>query len=103
MSPVTRMHHSIDVSRYYRLPPDVRARFDFWLEQTGLRDKKVVELRLAEGYVVIDRYAVDDDGKYVLDADGKALVVETETVPVKVPPPREVFEIPSAVMQEVVE
>lgn len=87
-----RLHRTIDVERYFRLPRDARVRFDVWLKDSGLMDKKVVHLELDEGYVTIERLAVDDNGKYLLSPDGKEVVLTTERIVVKAPPPREAFE-----------
>lgn len=67
-------------------------RFDGWLEATGLKDRKVVELTLGEGYVTIQRILLDDDGIPVRNDAGDEFVLTTERVPVSTMPPREAFD-----------
>lgn len=72
---------SIDVSRYFRLPSDVRVRFDAWLRAENLIDKKVVRLTLGEGKITVERWR-DEDGR---------LVDIIEEIPASSLPPQEAF------------
>ena len=82
-----RIPLSIDVGQYRSLPPDVRVRFDGWLEAEGLRDERIIRLRLGEGVIVAERYATDDSGHPIIDELGDELVVERVEYRVATLPP----------------
>lgn len=83
------MHLTMDLARYWKLPPGVKAQFDGWLDAENLTERRVMHLTLTEGAVVIERFATDDEGKVLIE-DGEPVRV-TETVPVSTLPPKEAF------------
>lgn len=89
--PVTPpIHVSIDLDRYWRLPRDVRLRFDGWLKAEDLIDKYLVKFSLAEGYIEATVVQRDEDGQVVVVGD--EIQYETRRIPVRTLPPREAFD-----------
>lgn len=85
-----RMHLEMDMDRYLRLPPDVRVRFNGWLDAESLLEQRCIRLRLGEGCVIIDYFQRADDGQLVTDDAGEPVVVRT-IVPISCLPPPEAF------------
>lgn len=90
MARTGRLHLSIDLDRYHRLPSDIRVRFDGWMESEGLRDKHVVSLRLGEGRVIVERIDFAATAKALRDG-GDEVVLDTWEYPVRTLPPAEAF------------
>ncbi len=84
------LYLSIDVDHYYRLPPDVRVRFDGWLKAETLMERHVVRLTLGEGTVTIERPALNAEGQPYRGADGN-IAMTVETIPVSSVPPADAF------------
>lgn len=82
---------TIDLARYTRLPFDVWCEFNRWLESEGLVDKHIVELTLGEGFVTVERHAVDDEGNRIVNESGDGVVTVTDRFPVSSLPPLGAF------------
>ena len=82
------MNLTMDLTRYFSLPSDLRVRFDAWLRAEHLIERKVIQLTLGEGVVTIERYAVDENNKIVCGGDDKALRT-VETIAVLTRPPED--------------
>lgn len=85
------MNLTMDLTRYFSLPSDVRVRFDGWLKAEHLFDRHVVQLTLGEGTVTVERYATDGNGN-CLCSDNNGFARVTETLAVMTLPPREAWD-----------